>query len=66
MTGPWEATVVSMAEGLSKRKVEPSIKEARVAEPSLGIFAVGEWPAGLGRVQCPQWGCLEFVSPPMT
>ena len=73
VTGPRETTVVSMAEGLSNRRVDPR-KEARVAEPSLRIFAVGEaWiasmsvrPAGLGRVQWPQWGCLEFVSPPMT
>ena len=65
--------MVSMAEGLSKRRVEPR-KEARVADPSLRIFAVGEawiafmseWPAGFGRVQWPQWGCLELVSPPMT
>ena len=34
VTGPWETTVVSMAEGLSKRCVDPR-KEARVAEPSF-------------------------------
>ena len=58
VTGPWETTVVSMAEGLSKRCVEPR-KEARVADPSFRIRAVGEErtasmseaPGGFGRVQ---------------
>ena len=70
--GPCDAIVVSIAEGLSNRKVEPR-KEALVAEPSFRILAVGEErtasmresPAGLGSVQWPQCGCLAFVSPPM-
>ena len=45
-----------------------------MAEPSFKILAEGEdrtasmidEPAGLGRVQWPQWGCLALVSPPMT
>ena len=57
-TGPCETTVVSIAESLSNREVDPR-KEARVAEPLLTILAVGEErtasmieePAGLGRVQ---------------
>ena len=57
-TGPCETIVVSIAEGLSKRQVDPR-KEARVAEPSFRILADGEErtasmieePAGFGRVQ---------------
>ena len=72
-TAPCETTVVSIAEGLSDREVDPR-KEARVAEPLLSILAVGEErtvsmieePAGLGRVQWLQWGCLALMSPPMT
>ena len=58
VTGPREATVVSIAEGLSNRWVAPR-KEARVAEPSLRIRAVGQdrtasmsaRPAGFGSLQ---------------
>jgi hypothetical protein len=58
VTRPSETTVVSIADGLSKRSVDPR-KEARVADPSLRIRAVGEErtasmsviPAGLGIEQ---------------
>ena len=61
VTRPFETMVVSMAEGLSKRRVDPR-KDARVADPSLRTRAEGEErtasmsvvPAGLGSVQWPQ------------
>ena len=71
-TRPCETTVVSIAEGLSKRLVDPK-KEALVADPSLRMVAVPaertartrDIPAALAPRQWPQRGCLELVSPPM-
>ena len=71
-TGPCDTTVVSIAEGLSKRLVEPK-NEALVADPSLRMVAVpaertartSDRPAAFAPKQCPQRGCLELVSPPI-
>ena len=65
--------MVSIAEGLSKRLVDPK-KDALVADPSFRMVAVPaertartrDNPAAFAPEQCPQRGCLELVSPPMT